>query len=439
MFKNSVVKASFILLLCILAMSIKGNSQESQGPVKVEVRKENGNWKLYRGGKPYYIKGVGGQSHLDLAVAVGANSVRTWAAPEAEAVLDSANKKGLTVLFGLWVGVQRQGFDYNDSKAVAAQLAKFTAIVKKFKDNPAILMWGIGNETDLDYTNYKVWNAINDIAEMIHRVDPNHPTMTVTAGLDVAEVQLIKKRAPAIDVYGINTYGEILDVKKEIRAYGWDKPYVITEWGPTGHWEVPKTKWGAPIEQTSTQKAAAYKERYEKGIIGDKQMCLGSYVFLWGHKQETTATWYGIFLPDDSTTTGVIDVLEKEWSGKEPKDHAPEIASLTINGKDAYSSVYLKPGDIYTAVADASDQDNDSLTYKWVMLPESTDIKTGGDAEAKPKAIKFRTKSDNGHGTMTFVAPNTEGAYRMFIYIYDGRGKAATANIPFYVQTQPSN
>jgi hypothetical protein len=34
-----------------------------------------------------------------------------------------------------------------------------------------VLFWGIGNELNLDYTNAKVWDAVNDIVVKIHEVD----------------------------------------------------------------------------------------------------------------------------------------------------------------------------------------------------------------------------------------------------------------------------
>ena len=42
-------------------------------PVTVGMNSE-GQWQLYRNGEPYYINGVGGTDHLDLAAACGANS-----------------------------------------------------------------------------------------------------------------------------------------------------------------------------------------------------------------------------------------------------------------------------------------------------------------------------------------------------------------------------
>ena len=42
--------------------------------------------------------------------------------------------------------------------------------VLKYKDHPALLVWGIGNEVDLKYSNFKVWETIEIIAKFIKEV-----------------------------------------------------------------------------------------------------------------------------------------------------------------------------------------------------------------------------------------------------------------------------
>ncbi len=418
------------------------------GVVPVEIQQSaDGSWTLLRGGEPYYIRGVGGNTFLDRAVAAGANSIRTWGAGEAIGVLDAAHEKGLTVVFGLWAGQERQGFDYSDGRAVKAQLERFREVVKTYKDHPAILMWGLGNENDLFYTDLRVWDALGDIAEMIQQEDPNHPVMHVTAGLDVAEVQLIQDRAPGIDVYGVNTYGELVGGTSSLRSYGyegpsvgrqlrragWDGPYVIAEWGPDGHWEVPKAAWGAPVEQTSHEKAQMYRIRYERGIAADSTHSIGSYAFLWGEKQETTPTWYGIFTPGGYETE-VLDELQYVWTGDYPDNRAPALTAYTANGQDRYASLRVEDRDRVTFQATVTDPDGDDLRYVWELLPESTDIRAGGDAEARPDAVAIDQVRQQG-GTLVIRAPRQEGPYRMFVYAYDGQGNVATANFPFYVGT----
>jgi len=399
-------------------------------PVTVN-QDENGAWHLLRNAKPYEVRGAGGNVQLDKLVEIGGNSIRTWSTDNAQEILDEAYSKGLTVMLGLWVQHERHGFDYNDEKKVAAQLEEFKKVILQFKDHPALLMWGIGNEVDLFYSNTRVWAAINDIAKFIHKVDHNHPTSTVTAGLDEKEVKLILRDAPEIDIYCVNTYGDIAGVRKNIRDFGWAGPYMITEWGPNGHWEVAKTKWGAPVEQSSSEKAKSYRERLTNEIQADKDYCLGSYVFLWGHKQETTSTWYGLFSAEGNASEAV-EVLQDIWRPGTVKNRTPVLDSLLVNGKKKGDFIALTADEIFEAKVFVEDADNDLLKSSWVIVPESRDIKSGGDAESAPTPLVglFKKKTTN---SAKFFAPSTEGAYRLFFETVDGNGHYAYTNVPFYV------
>ena len=421
-----------LLLLSAALATAAPALPRATGPVKVTVRQANGRYELLRGGQPYFIKGAGGGQYPERLAAYGGNSIRTWGTAEAPRVLAVANQNHLTVMLGLDVARERHGFDYNDAPAVAAQLQKLKGEVLKYKDDPAVLFWGIGNELNLDYTNPKVWDAVNDIARMIHEVDPNHPTSTVLAGASKKEIEYVKTRCPAVDILSINTSAGLATLPQQVRAAGWAGPYVVAEWGPTGHWEGPQTPWKASVEETSSQKAAVYKSRYEASVQQDKTQCLGSYVFLWGQKQERTPTWYGLFT-ERGEETEVMDVLQYEWTGHYPANRAPHIASFTLGGKTATEAVTLKPGQAAPVAAAITDPDGDHLTYRYELLPESTDLKQGGDRESRPVPVAGALPA-GATGQTTLTTPTQPGTYRLFVYGEDGHGNVATGNIPFLVQ-----
>ena len=397
---------------------------------KTEIIKTDNGFQLLRNGEPYYVKGAGGTEYLDVLKSIGGNSIRTWSTDDAMKVLDDAYANGISVCLGFWVGHERHGFNYNDEYAILAQLKAFEQDVIKYKDHPALLMWAIGNEVDLFYKNFRVWNAVEDIAKMIKELDPNHPTMTVTAGIDPAEVFMIKKYCPSIDILGINTYGGIKNLSNEVRMYGWKKPYMVTEWGPYGHWESPMTSWGVAIEATSKEKSN-FRDIAYKYIREDKELCLGSYAFLWGYKQEQTPTWYGLFTKQKNATQS-IDVLNAYWQG-ESRNTAPILHSFLLNNFDKKESVKLKRGKNCTFTYSVTDSENDSLTYEFQLMPESRDKKAGGDFEKTPEPISF-TVVENLNDKLIIKSPLKSGPYRFFIYVRDSNKNVATANFPFYVK-----
>ncbi|WDS37910.1 glycoside hydrolase family 2 TIM barrel-domain containing protein [Pseudoxanthomonas sp.] len=433
------VLAGWLLCMPMLAMAqaAPGVPAGEDGPAVVRVVHADGRYQLQVDGKPFYVKG-GGMSGNDqqALVARGGNSFRTWHSGENHkdviAMLDQARRNGLMVAMGIEVARERHGFDYNDAQAVAEQLQRIRREVLDYKDHPAVLMWVVGNELNLEATNPAVWTAVGQLADMIHRIDPNHPVMTTLAGFDKPLIDAIKARAPSLDLIGVQLYGDISALPEKLRTSGWTGPYIVTEWGPTGHWESPLTAWGAPIEDTSTRKAQLLTERYQRYIASDTRQGLGSYVFLWGNKQERTPTWYGLFLPTGESTPSV-DAMQLLWTGKPADNRAPSIAVPSIDGQFAQASVTLLPGSTHQAQAMAEDPEGDPLQYRWSMRAESAARTTGGDPEDVPALVDVPI-SKTANGAMRFVAPGNPGAYRLFVEVRDGRGHAAYANFPFRVQ-----
>ncbi|MDP4684423.1 MAG: hypothetical protein NWS40_07020 [Crocinitomicaceae bacterium] len=403
---------------------------------KVTITKESSKWQLRVNNEPFYIRGAGGTVQMDAVIACGGNTIRTWGIENAQTILDQAEKKGLKVMLGLWVQHERHGFDYNDPEKIKNQLEGFRIAVRKYKDHPALLMWGVGNEYELEYSNTKVWAAVNDIAKMVHEEDKNHPTSTVTAGTNAEKLNFVQTVLTEIDIYGINTYGDIESVKGVLTNGNYTGAYMITEWGPNGHWESPKTIWGMSVEQTSTEKAAVYLKRYQTCIAADSAQCIGSFAFLWGQKQEYTSTWYGLF-SDEGIPTEAIDELTFCWSGAYPQNRSPRVDSMQFDNHKLLANCIVASNSMHSFRVFAKDLNQDKLSYSWELYPESTDLKSGGDAEMKPPLINGRLKGKNQE-KVNLKAPVKEGRYRLFVRISDGE-KLAYMNIPFYVEPGNEN
>ncbi len=433
----------YLLLLTTIGFFGCVNSENEKtakselNPIKVELVQENGNYKLLRDGKPYFIIGAGTEiEKIPILAENGANSCRAWSTITdkytADEFLDLALKYNLTVTLGLDLKKERQGFDYNDTIAVKKQFEYLKGEVLKYKDHPALLVWGLGNELNLNYSNPKVWDAVNQIAKMIKEIDPNHPTTTMLAGIKKFDVEEIAKRCPDLDFLSIQMYGDLPNLQARIKESGYEGPYIVSEWGATGHWETATTSWKAPIEQTSKEKAESYIHRYRAAIESDSVHCLGSYVFYWGQKQERTPTWYGLFTEDENPTE-TIDAMHYIWKGVWPENRAPRLDSMRLNGNFGYESIILKKAQPYSAQVFIHNYENDSLTYKWEILKESTDLGVGGDYERRPESLSnLITKNNND--IIEIKTPDNEGAYRLFVYITDNKNKVATANIPFFVK-----
>jgi hypothetical protein len=375
-------------------------------------------------GKPFAVVGAAGQTRFMLLKQLGATTVRTYG-EETGFVLDEAQKVGLKVIAGFWLEHPRRGFSYRDLAQVGPQLQRLTEFVNRFKDHPALLMWGLGNEVEADVADdAHVWSGIEEAAKLVRRLDPKHPTLAVLAEAGNDKVQRFRRHAPSVQVLGVNSYGDALpSLPDRVRAQGWKGPLIITEMGPLGQWQAPRTPWNAAIEPSSDEKAALLS-RWFTALQPKVQ---GQIVFYWGQKQEVTPTWHSLLLQSGEYTR-TAEAMAAAWGGNTPQgNRAPRIALFRFPQGNEWN----RDQSVRAEIA-VEDPDNDPFGVVWQVMAESTDLKTFGDAEAVPPVFPQAAREPGPKGVT--IAGLQPGTYRLYVTVRDGRGAAATANLPFRVK-----
>lgn len=418
-------------LIFLLPCVLLANVIAAPSHVRIETDAD-GRHTLLRNGEPYLARGANWPTPetIGALAAAGGNSVRTYG-DEIEWMLPLARRHRLTVLLGLHIERERQGFDYTDQAALDAQLERLRATVRRYKNEPEILAWAIGNEPELLAQNtVALWSEVNRIVRMIREEDGGrHPIITVVAGFNQTKIAELLKHCPDLDALGVNYYGPADRWPDDLRAFGWTKPYLHTEFGPFGYWEGAggpgSTTWGAPIEQTSTEKAALYLQNWRDAVTSRPGQSLGGYAFIWGPKQERTATWFSMHL-FTGERTALVDAMHTAWTGSPPPSPAPEI----LEWRSSRASDKYSPGEYI------------SLRLRWrsdrraklsvVTRTETTATQTGGDPEPDPATLS-RTEWRETPDGIEVRAPSAPGAYRVFIQLTTADKTAATANLPFLV------
>jgi hypothetical protein len=432
------------VLLVACATGSPSDGELTPGSSVQLITKADGTFELLRNGEPYFVNGAGTGSgpgleggSLELLAASGGNSIRTWGIEQLDVqvdgkpLLDRANELGISVMVGFWVHHARHGFDYGDSQRIEAQRSRLSDAVIKYRDHPALLAWGLGNEMEAfgpGEIDVRIWQELNHLAGIIKNLDPLHPVVTVIADVSAEKITGIKAHYPNLDILGVNSYNGASTVGMRLRESGWEGPYLLTEYGVSGTWEVPHTSWGAPIEADPSTKALETYSAYTFDRDKNVGQTLGSYVFFWGQKQEATATWFGMFLPTGEKGPRV-DAVAYAWSGEWPSNRAPKLASLDW----PFALRRVSPESTSQADVDCIDREGDDLTYTWDVRAESSDRKVGGDAEKAPPSFPAAITAGQGTSRVLVRAPRQPGAYRLFVTCKDGVGGATTHNLPFFV------
>jgi len=433
--KDNLLRTGCIILAFFLISCQSSDNEPGEKDKGIKIVEMDGRFHLMVDGKDVYIKGVGGIRNLDVAVANGANAFRTWSSTVEEARNYIALAKEYNMYLMQGIELPKDLAIYNNEEYKKLKKDSVRAVAEALKNEPNLLIWGIGNEIELVGANTSaVWQYVNELALLLKSIDSRPLVSTVVAN---NVLNMLDLYAPDLDVIGINSYGYIYSVANMVQRSNYKGAYIISEWGPTGWWETELTAWNAPLEQTSEEKRVVYENRYNN-YIKIPPRCLGSFVFLWGQKEERTPTWFCMFvennvegLPLKGEKTPMVEAMERVWTGLEPKQTAPVVQGIFINDVKPSDNIYVKAGETFEGKVNATDREGNSMTYVWEILKEATVTGTGGSYEPRPDRVgEVQTTTVN-----TLQTSVTEpGNYRLYVYILDGTGYASTANAPFQVQ-----
>lgn len=439
---------TFIVMSCAIFQSY----------AQTTIQKDQQGWRLLVDGKPFEIKGATFQYVKDVGnydkyfkdlQFLGVNSIRTWATgKETKALLDAAHKYGVKVMAGIWMRHGRPGmedddqFDYlKDTKGMQVMYDEAIDFVKTYKDHPAVLTWGIGNEVYLNIATDPEKEAYSKLLEKIckeiKKIDSNHPITSVEAwtfGMDWWQ-----KHVPSIDIYGLNVYGAGANLlQDELKKRDIDKPYIITEFGVQGEWDIKQEVNGVKVEPTDQEKYEAIVNGYQDWIV-NKTSNLGVYVFHYGDNIYFGGPWLLMYY--DGQTRPQYWATRKAFTNKEPVNFIPKIERFELSKNEAKSKNWIP------VALDVSDVENETLDITFSYNQRT------GSRKRRDQLLPLNHKGNLKEGFQVQL-PQENGPVKIYVKVkdaYTNVGIASTginvkdkkakkrkylvpkANLPFYV------
>jgi hypothetical protein len=450
---------SYLKLIALLIVSIIGFTQ-----AQTTVQKVDSSWVLVVDGKPFEVKGAtfGYGEDVNNYPAyfkdlnfLGVNTIRTWGTGENTAqLLDIAHAHGIKVMLGIWMRHGRPGMEANDSFNYLEDQAGIDDMyndaiqtVEQYKDHPAVLTWGIGNEVylnmDTDAEKEAYSKLLERICSNIKQIDPTHPITSVDAwtfGLNWWE-----EFVPSIDIYGLNAYGAGANyLAAELDKRNIDKAYIVTEFGVTGEWDIESKKNGIEIEPSDREKYDAIALGYPNWIQ-NKSKCLGVYVFHFSNGNNFIAPW--LFTHYKGSTRPQYWAIREAYTGQKPIKQTPEIQAFEIPEAETASNTWVP------VTLSISDLEKDSLTFSFHY-----NQRTGGRSRKDQiNALKFKGNLNDG---FEIELPKEHGAIKVYVNVKDtynnigiastsivvldeavknSKYLAAKAELPFYVYQDGGN
>ncbi len=424
-----------ILLFIILSLlACSSTPSEFSDERTVYVAKTADGFSLMRNGQPFKIKGAAGSpNYIESLAQAGANTIRVYDTTDLKTVLDKALAHNLAVAVDIpMANYQSTYYESHTNRDTA--YSRIEKLIRTHKDHPALLFWMLGNELQfpsdyfLDNKQRSFIAFFNTLLNLIQQTDPNHPVSTSIASIAKKRIFSIQRRSPNLDFISINIFGQIHEMDTQIAKLSpiWDGPFLISEWGAEGPWVPRKTLWDATIELTDDQKAQEIEKVYTQYLHAFPNRNLGDLVFYWGEKQETTHTWFSL-LDTIGRQSNMAHSVARYFKGVALEiDNPPRIDSMLLNTQNSWADIIIQPKSTCTAFVAYTA--SDSLDIHWEIVEEGWNVQPG-KKEVKPASYPLSKDLQS----ITFKAPENQGPYRLFVYLYDSHKNFTTANIPFYV------
>ncbi|MGM1062839.1 discoidin domain-containing protein [Saccharothrix sp. Mg75] len=391
----------------------------------VHVTGSQGNWQLTVDGQPWTVKGLtwgpppaDAARHMPELRSMGTNTLRTWGTDgSTRPLLDAAAANGMRVINGFWLqpgGGPGSGgcVDYlTDATYKNDVLNTIRQWVTAYEDHPGVLMWNIGNEsilglqncysgTELEDQRVAYAKYLNEAALAVKAIDPGHPVTNTDAW--TGAWAYLKAHTPALDLYSVNSYGNVCEVRADWVAGGYTKPYILTEAGPAGEWEVPDDVNGVPAEPTDVQKRDGYAQAWNC-VVGHRGVSFGGTLFHYGTEHDFGAVWFNLTPAGKKRLS--FYAVQRAFGGATPTNTPPVISAMNLPTAVAAGA----PLAIDVA---AGDPDGDAITWSAAFNSKYVDG-SGGLADAPVRVDGNR---------LTVTAPDRLGVWKVYVLAEDGRG-----------------
>jgi len=424
--------SKFYCLYIVLLTSVFCFNLKAQTTIK----KIDNNWSLLVDGKPFEVKGAtfgydndieNYDSYFKDLNFLGVNTIRTWATGKnTKKLLDAAHANNIKVMVGIWMRHGRPGMEDDDSfnyledkNGIETMYNDAINTVDIYKNHPAVLTWGIGNEVYLNMATDEEKLAYSKLLERIcsyvKKIDANHPITSVEAwtfGLDWWQ-----KHVPSLDIYGLNSYGAGVNLlASELEKRKIDKPYIITEFGVTGEWDIKAKKHDVIIEPTDNQKYDAIVNGYHNWI-NNKPANLGVFVFHYANGKDFVSPW--LFTHHNKMYRPQYWAIREAYTGKKPINNVPEIKKFELSDSKHKSKTWIP------VTLTVSDFESDSLDINFYYNQRT------GSRKRRDQINKLNYRGNFKNG-FEIELPKEEGAIKVYVNVkdsYNNVGIASTAII----------